>query len=124
MKKFKNKNLIIAIKNSLSGLKCVFINHQHFRIELIFAFLVIILSYIFDLSTYEFLLIILAIFFVLFSEIINTLVEEILDIIEPNYNEKIKILKDISSGAVFVAVLFSLIVGILIFGNKLFLPIF
>jgi undecaprenol kinase/diacylglycerol kinase (ATP) len=118
MKKFKNKNIFIAIKNSLSGLKYVFINHQHFRIELIFAFLVIILSYIFDLSIYEFLFIILAIFFVLFSEIINTLVEEILDIIEPNYNEKIKILKDISSGAVFITVLFSLILGIIIFTSK------
>jgi diacylglycerol kinase len=118
MKKFKNKNIFIAIKNSLSGLKHVFINHQHFRIELIFAFLVIILSYILDLSTYEFLFIILAIFFVLFSEIINTLVEEILDIIEPNYNEKIKILKDISSGAVFITVLFSLILGIIIFTSK------
>jgi diacylglycerol kinase len=118
MKKFKNKNIFIAIKNSLSGLKHVFINHQHFRIEIIFAFLVIILSYILDLSTYEFLFIILAIFFVLFSEIINTLVEEILDIIEPNYNEKIKILKDISSGAVFITVLFSLILGIIIFTSK------
>jgi len=124
MKKFKNKNIFIAIKNAVLGLNYVFLNHRHFKIALIFAILVILLSYIFNLSIYEFLLIILAIFFVLFSEIINTLVEEILDIIEPNYNEKIKILKDISSGAVFIAVLFSLIVGILIFGSKLFLPIF
>jgi diacylglycerol kinase (ATP) len=68
--------------------------------------------------------VILAVFFVLFSEIINTLVEETLDIIEPNYNHQIKILKDISSAMVLIAIIFSIFVGLLIFIRKLLSPIF
>jgi len=124
MRKFKNKNIIMAVKNALVGLKYVFSYHNHFRIELFFALLVIILSYFLNLSLFEFLFVLLAIFFVLIFEIINTLVEETLDVIDPNYNEKIKIIKDISSGAVLVAILFSIVVGILIFGKKLLSPIF
>jgi diacylglycerol kinase len=124
MRNFKNKNFFSALKNAFIGLRYTFQHHRHFKIEIIYAVLVIILSFIMNLDSFEFLFVILAIFFVLFSEIVNTLIEETLNIIEPNYNEKIKILKDISSGAVLVAVLFSLIVGILIFRSKLFLPIF
>jgi len=124
MEHFKNKNFFDALKNAFIGLRYALQHHRHFKIEIIYAVLVIIFSFIMNLNSFEFLFIILSIFFVLFSEIVNTLIEETLNIIEPNYNEKIKILKDISSGAVLVVALFSLIVGILIFGKKLFSPIF
>jgi len=124
MYKFKNKNFFTAVKNSFLGLKYVFSHHRHFKIQIIFAILILILSYFFNLNIFEFLFIILVIFLVLISEIINTLIEEILNFVHPHYNDKIKIIKDISSGMVIVAVIFSLLVGIVVFGNKLFLPIF
>jgi diacylglycerol kinase len=44
-------------------------------------------------------------------EMINTIIENICDLIEPNYNQKIKVIKDMSAGAVLVmAILWLLII--------------
>jgi diacylglycerol kinase len=124
MSQFKNKNIFIAIRNSLFGLRYILKHHRHFQIEILFALLAIFLGYLFKLSLFEFLFIILAIFLVLITEIINSIIEDILDFVNPEYDEKIKVFKDVSAGVVLVAVIFSLIIGALIFGSKLFLPIF
>jgi diacylglycerol kinase len=124
MNQFKNKNIFSAFKNAFIGLKYLLKNHRHFKIEIFIALFVILVSFIFDLSYNEFLFIILAIFFVSIAEILNSLIEDILDVICPQYDERIKILKDVSSSVVLIAILFSLIIGIIIFGGKLFLPVF
>jgi diacylglycerol kinase len=121
MRKFHNKTLLDSFKNATLGLTYVLKYHKHFRTEIIIAIFVLILSLILKLKLEDVLLILIAIFFVLFSEIINTLIEEILDLIEENYNEKIKILKDISSAIVLISVLFSLIVACLIIYKNFFI---
>ena len=59
-------------------------------------------------------------FSVLSLEILNTCVEKICDIIQPDYDVRIKIIKDMAAGSVFIMALASIFVGVLIYAKYLF----
>jgi diacylglycerol kinase len=119
MVNLKNKNSFESLKNALSGLIFTFKFHKHFKVELFFTLLALFLSWFFNLTIFEFLLILTAIFLVLITEVLNTCFEELCNYFQPNYDEKIKIMKDVSSTMVLLAVIFSLIIGLIIFGPKM-----
>lgn len=117
--KWGNKNFFEALKNSLNGIKYVIKNEKNIRIELIFAILAIFVSIILKISFTEFSIIVLVIFLVLFAECINTSLENLVDMYTEEYNEKAKIIKDVSAGAVTLLSCASVIIGILIFLPKI-----
>ena len=59
-------------------------------------------------------------FAVLSLEILNTCVEKICDIIQPEYDQRIKVIKDIAAGSVVLMAIASVFVGILIYWKYLF----
>ena len=71
------------------------------------------------LNNIEWCILILTIGSVLFAEMINTAVENVLDVYSEEYDEKIKIVKDISSGAVLMVSIISVIIGGLLFLPKI-----
>jgi diacylglycerol kinase len=79
------------------------------------ALLIVFLMFYFKIALIEKLIIIFLIAVVLSLELINTQIEKVLDILESNYNQKVKIIKDISAGAVLLSVFGAIIIGILIF---------
>lgn len=105
------KNFIIAI----SGLKIAFLKEQSFRIQLFFGFLVLILMFLFPLSICEKGILLLTIFAVLGFELINSQIEKFLDIVQPKFHPKVKLVKDLSAAAVLIVALGSIIIGLLIF---------
>ena len=113
--KWKNKSFISALKNSINGIKYIFINERNFRIQLILAILSLILGLILKISVTEYAIIILVIFLVLLAESINTVIEVIVDMYTEEYNEKAKIAKDVSSAAVTLIAICSIIIGIAIY---------
>ncbi len=113
--KWKEKNLLIALKHSFNGIKCVFKSERNIKIQLIFAILVIIFGIILKINFIQFAILILTIFMVLICEFINTAIETIVDMYTLEYNEKAKIAKDISAGAVTLSAFCSVIIGIIIF---------
>ncbi len=79
------------------------------------AVLALSLSYIFPLEVWERVIIIFLIGTVFSMELINSQVERTLDIVQPDYDVRVKNIKDISAGAVLIASITSLIIGIIIF---------
>lgn len=118
--KNKNKTFFQSLKYALEGLRITYKEHKHFKIELFFALIVIVVSFIFRLNIFEFLFVLTAVVFVLLLEIINTLIEETLDFLFKEDHQTIKFIKDLSAGAVLIAVIYSLIVGFTIFLPKIF----
>jgi len=114
MKIIDFKKLINSFKFAFKGLKLAFLE-QTFRIFCFSAILVIILMVILGLSSQEKITLTLVIILVLFSELINSQIEKILDILQPNHDQKIKIIKDMSATAVVLICMGALIIGILIF---------
>ncbi len=110
MKKIKE-----AFVFALYGLKHAFANERNFRIEIISGAAVFIAAYMLHISLFEWLVVLLNICFVMFAELINTAIEKLCDLVSKEKNHSIKIIKDVSAGAVLLAAVIALICGLIIF---------
>ena len=73
------------------------------------------------LSNTETALILLCCFFVLVTETLNTCVEKICDYIQPEFDSRIGIIKDLAGGAVMLATISAISVGALVYWPYLIL---
>ena len=85
--------------------------------HLFVAAMVLVFCTVVKIDRMEFLLIINAISMVFICEIINTAVERAVDTATQEYHPIAKIAKDVAAGAVLVAALNSVVVGLLVFGR-------
>ena len=76
---------------------------------------IVTLGFIVDLSVVEWSIIVLTMVFVLTTEIINTALEAAVDTISFQYNVNVKKIKDIASGATFIATIGAVIILCIIF---------
>lgn len=109
-----------SFSHAFRGIKEAWETQQNFRIHSYFVVLVLILSFIFSLSLIEFSFIFMFIMFVIVSELMNTSIEYFADYVQPERDESIKKIKDISAAAVLISVVASLISGLLIFIPKIY----
>ncbi len=105
------KGIIIAICGMFFLLK----NEDSIKVQSLFFLLFIFLGYYFEITKNEWIIHIILIGFILTAEALNTVAEKICDFINPKYDDRIKLIKDISAGAVSFAVISSLIVLIIIY---------
>ena len=105
------KGIIIAI----SGMFFLLKNEDSMKVQSICIILVVSLGYYFEITKNEWIIHIILIGFILTTEALNTVAEKICDYINPKYDDRIKLIKDISAGAVSFAVISSLIVLIIIY---------
>lgn len=99
----------------MRGVSVVFKAEQSFRIQAVGAVCAIAASVVFQISTYQFLIILLLIGAVLTLEIVNTIFERLVDSFQPRIHPVVRDIKDIMAGAVLIASVVSLLVGITIF---------
>lgn len=81
---------------------------------------VIVAGFIFGLSKIEWSIIALTIGLVIVTELLNTAIEMLVDLVSPEYNERAGKIKDVSAGAVLLSAIISVVVAVFIFGNKIF----
>ena len=105
------KGIIIAI----SGMFFLLKNEDSIKVQSICILLFVLLGYYFEITKNEWIIHIILIGFILTTEALNTVAEKICDFINPKYDDRIKLIKDISAGAVSFAVISSLIVLIIIY---------
>ena len=79
------------------------------------------MSYILHVSMVEWCILLLTISLVLVLEMVNTAIERAVDLVTKDYYELAKIAKDVAAGAVLVASMFSVVLGVLIFLPKIIL---
>ena len=115
-----SKNLLISFKYALNGIYYVFVSSRNFKIQLFCALLSLILGFLFDISKTKYLFLISTIMSVLILEILNTAIESLVDLtVKKNFNNLAKISKDCSAGAVLLASINSVIIGMYIFFPKI-----
>jgi diacylglycerol kinase len=113
------RSRIRSIQIALDGVKQVIITQQNARIHAGFSLAVVLLGMLFNISRWEWMVLLLVIGLVWTAEIFNTAVEMMTDLISPEDNPLIKTIKDISAGAVMVAAIISILVGLMLFGPRL-----
>lgn len=117
--KFSIKSRLKSFKYAINGLKILIRDEHNSRIHLFAAVCAIILGFVLNVSSMEWLVIVLVIGFVFSVEIINSAIETIADFISPDYHEIIKKVKDLSAAAVLIIALASVIVAFIIFIPKI-----
>jgi len=95
-------------------------SERNFQIE-VFALLINLFLIVFlKLNTFDAAIILIVSFAVLSLEILNTAIEKVCDIIQPEFDFRIKVIKDISAAAVVLMALASVVVGVLVYWKYLF----
>lgn len=115
----KNKNLFESFRTAFQGIWYTFVNERNMKIHLATAAIVILLSIWLKVGKIEMTVLCLTIAMVICFELINTAMEVMVNIIVDVYHPKAKIIKDVSAGAVFVSAIFSIVIGLIILGDKL-----
>lgn len=91
-----------------------------FRLQTAFGLIVIVCSFVFQISRIEFLLVFLMVGAVLAVEALNTAIEELCDHVTPEKHPNIGKVKDLGSGASLLIGIAALLVGLFIFIPHIF----
>lgn len=117
-KKLKSKNVFQSFKYAFSGLKYGFINTKNLHIDLIFIVAVIICGFVFKIHFVEWAILLGCISLVVSLELVNTAIEEVVNLASPDIHPLAKASKDVAAGAVLFSAIMTSIVGIIIFLPK------
>jgi diacylglycerol kinase (ATP) len=115
----KSRSLIESFNYAVSGIIYTLKTERNMKVHLVIAIIVILSSLFFDFSKVELLILFFAIALVLITEMINTAIEKTVDLITDDFHPLARLAKDIAAGAVLIAAINSLIVGYLLFFDRL-----
>ncbi|MDF2571324.1 MAG: diacylglycerol kinase [Sporomusa sp.] len=110
--------VLAAFRYALEGFIYCARRERHMKIHLAAAFSVIGLAWWFELSTIEISVLFLTIAGVITAELFNTALETIIDKISPEFHPLAKVAKDAAAGAVLVQAVAALVVGYVLFWDK------
>jgi len=109
------KNPLNGFKYATEGVVHVFRTQRHMRFHFLVMVLVLLVSLLFGLRKEEVLVLLFTITLVLVTEMLNTAVEAMVDLVTQTYHPLAKFAKDIAAGAVLIAVVNAFAVGFLLF---------
>lgn len=116
----KNKHFIASLEFALQGIKTAFNEERNMRTHVLVGIAAIVAGFVFRLSLSEWLWLLLVIFLVLVMEMVNTVFENVVDMFTDFHFHPIgKKIKDMAAGAVLLTSGFAVIVGVLLFGPKI-----
>jgi len=119
LSQMRSRNIIDSFRFALSGLWYALRTQRNTRIHLTIAAGAIALGIWLGLPPTQWAVLTLTIGFVLVSEMLNTLAETLMDLISPGYHPLVKVIKDVTAGAVLLTAIISVIVGLLVLGPPL-----
>lgn len=115
----KRRTIIDSFNYAVSGIITSLKTEKNMKVHYIIAIITIILSLFFDFTRIEFLILLFAISLVVVAEMINTALERVVDLITEDFHPLARMVKDVAAGAVLVAAINSIIVGYLLFFDRL-----
>lgn len=115
----KVRNIIDSFNYAVSGIITAIKTEKSMRLHYIIAVVVLLCSLFFDFNRTEFLLLLFAVSLVVITEMINTAIERTIDLITKEFHPLARLVKDVAAGAVLIAAINSLIVGYLLFFERL-----
>ncbi len=110
----KPTRFIDSVNCAIEGILYTTRTQKHMRYHFLAALAVLFTALLLRVSSMEFMLLALAVSFVLFAELMNTAVEIVVDMISPEYHPLAKLAKDVAAGAVLVAAFGTAIMGYLV----------
>lgn len=109
------RRLISSFRFACNGIRYALHTQQNFRIQLFFLAAAISMGVFLGITELEWIAIILTSSLVLILEIINTSIERLVDFMTSEYHPKAEQVKDTAAGAVLIASIMSVVIGLIIF---------
>ena len=104
-----------GFRYAFAGIAHAIKGQLNIKIHLLVAALVTALGFYFRVTSTEWCVLILTITLVLSLELVNTAIENLVDLVSPNQHSLAGKIKDIAAGAVLIAAMSAAIIGIIIF---------
>jgi diacylglycerol kinase (ATP) len=106
------KRIIFAFFYSMQGFLFAIKKESAFRQEFLLSLLLTPVAWFFSESVLEFLLLLAALLFVMLVELINSSLEKLTDLVQPQFHPLAKAVKDMASAAVFLALCIATLVWV------------
>lgn len=113
------KKLIKSFKYGIEGIVVGIKTEQNMKIHIVIMMLVIIFGVVLKISKIEWIICIILFGFVISLELVNTAIENTVDLVTLESNPKAKVAKDVAAGSVLIAAITSAIIGLMIFIPKI-----
>jgi diacylglycerol kinase len=104
---------------AFEGVKTALKEEPNLKIHFFLAFLAVLLALLLNFSASEWAILILTIGLVLVSELINTSLEAIVNLVSPEIREKARHAKDVAAAAVFISATVSILIASFLFLPKI-----
>jgi len=118
--KFSIRSRIKSFSYAVGGFRQFLIREHNARIHLTATIGVVVAALIFGVSRGEAVALVLTVGLVWITEMINTCLEKMADLISRLEHPEIKFIKDLAAGAVLIAAMAAVITGLIIFVPKCF----
>jgi diacylglycerol kinase (ATP) len=109
------RSLLLSFRDAFAGISYVFRGQRNFKIQCLTGAAALALGVILRLSHWDMAVVVLCVAVVLASEMANTAIETIVDVLSPGPSEGARLAKDVAAGAVLVAATGAVAMGLLIF---------
>ena len=114
-RKFSLAKRIQSFRYAVAGLPILLKSEHNAWIHSIAAIIAIGGGFFFNINRTEWMIIVLCIAAVFVTELVNSAIERLADLISEEYSEKIRDIKDMAAAAVLLAAIASFICGVVIF---------
>lgn len=115
-------SILQSFNYAFEGVVAVLRRERNMRIHFLLAAGVLAAAVVFDVDRLELIALVLAIAFVLITELINTAIEAAVDVATNKFNPLAKLAKDIAAGGVLIASVTAVAIGYLVFIDHLTEP--
>ena len=119
----KKRSFLQSLNDAVAGFIYVVKNERNMRTHFLLGFLVLLAGISLEVGRLERIILCAALSLVFVTELINTVVEETLDLLHSSTHRTVRLIKDVSAGAVLISALNALIVGFFIFSRHWSWPI-
>ncbi len=119
----KNRTLRKSFSNAWSGVSESVRTERNLRVHLLMVVLMGVLGVWLRIDTLRWGLLALASSVVVVTELLNTALERMVDMVKPEHCEEARQIKDMAAGAVLIAAVFAVLCGIAIFMEPLLLKL-
>lgn len=119
MDKKHRVNILKSFNNAIEGLISAIRTERHMKMHTVITVIVLLLALFLRLNTLDLCLLTLAVGIVWITELLNTAVEHMVDLLKPDIHPLAKKAKDVAAASVFISAITAGIVGYLIFVKHL-----
>jgi diacylglycerol kinase (ATP) len=112
-------SLLQSFNYAFQGLVTAVRHQRNMRIHLLLGFVVLIVSILLNLSRLQLAIVFVSVAFVFITEMLNSAIEAVVDMITDEFDPRAKVAKDLAAGGVLIAAINALVVAYLVLADRL-----